>query len=58
MQILDHVVAKPTWAFGVRYGYTRIPGEIISVDDGCIEVRWHDGHVSLHSADELIMWKE
>jgi len=58
MQVLDHVVAKPTWAFGVRHKYHVIPGQIISVDEGCFEVRWHDGHVSLHSTDELIPWEE
>jgi hypothetical protein len=54
MKVFDHVLAKPDWPFGVRYKYDRIPGMIISIEDGCIEVRWHDGHVSLHSEEELI----
>lgn len=55
MTVGSKVLCRLDWAFGVKQGYHAIPGEIITIGDGGFSVRWHDGHISFASPDELIL---
>lgn len=57
IQLGDLVLCQPYWDFGVQHNYDILPGRVtgilVSEDGDTVEVKWHDGHVSYESEDEL-----